>query len=357
MGGISINFWTPVVSSDTKKGDKLNAVLQAAESYFDVGSKRYRIEKLSDGNASVTEDKSQCTNKKLKIASYCTVIVPLAMLLVKGICRAKYSFCDMSKYNVKTVISHLRKLQSEGKKLGVVIGKKASESLPKEDGITWVSLDREVLGKGSVKKGRLHLKLNHNEQKDMDQIRKLFDKVVVDAPTWKTINETGSPLGRFHSIMTPEFNSELIIQPHIVAIPDYESRSPTYGIHTVKVPSKRKEDNETAKTKRAAAVDVCKSKLKDKLVDYFKQTEIREGASFPYKSKEKYTGYIVAKNPRKNVGVTDESEDRPVKAKETKKTDKKPEEPSKPAQKFQSRGLYELQHAIGREQATRSKKG
>jgi hypothetical protein len=325
MNITNINFLTPVLNDQNKKSQskkkpdlKLNALFDAAERYFDIGSKRYRIQTLGNCNGTVKhEDESQSwATSALKIASFFTVVVPLFMLTAKCVCRYKYAFYDVNQYKVNDVRDSLRALSSQGKKIGLFIGKTATETLPKDDKLIWVSLDLEILNDmpadsfntGRIAPDRLHLKMDFNDQKKMDELRYLFDKVVVDASTWKFVDDKGklgNSLRRFHSLLKQKPSSEITIHPEFRRSYATDITKPEYGISSIKFPwksdGKKRTEKEAKKQKEKEAeyISDFNLKLKDRFDEYFGQTDLQEGRPFPYKNRDNVAGYLSAKSPLK----------------------------------------------------------
>jgi len=99
---VSIGFSNPVIRADSTS-NKFRAV-EAFDDYFFLSGKKARIiaplqdtENNKDFLVKQEEVKANIPLNILKVVSYCTVIVPLIMLVGKAIARAKYNFVSEEK--------------------------------------------------------------------------------------------------------------------------------------------------------------------------------------------------------------------------------------------------------------------
>lgn len=118
-------------------------------------------------------------------------------------------------YNIDEIIARIKTLgmevSNQGKKLGLFIGRTAKEALPSEEeeqDMIWASLDVEM---GSIPlEGRIHLKMDCNDESSMKKISHLFDKVVLDLSVLKFLHE--DPWRRLGKLLKKEKEATLITE-------------------------------------------------------------------------------------------------------------------------------------------------
>ncbi len=90
-----INFFTPVSYSNTSKSTD-QTLLEIVDSYFYLGGKKAEVlPPCPEENGEIVhlvDDTSPLFATVLKIASYCTVVLPLIMLAAKAVLRANHDF-------------------------------------------------------------------------------------------------------------------------------------------------------------------------------------------------------------------------------------------------------------------------
>lgn len=96
-----IDFFTPVVFTNSSKSSE-QFLLEAVDSYFYLGGKKAEVfpNSLKNGTELVylAEKKSSFWAAALKVASYCTLILPLLALAVKAVLRSKHHFADAAAF-------------------------------------------------------------------------------------------------------------------------------------------------------------------------------------------------------------------------------------------------------------------
>lgn len=114
---------------------------------------------------------------------------------------------EVIKHNRET-LSKIETMLSSNQKIGLFVGRQASEELPHEEGVTWISLD--IDGGNPIDPNRLHLTLDCNNSHHLAIIQDVFNKVVVDQSTWKFF-ETGI-IDRLTSLLKVAATSSLIFE-------------------------------------------------------------------------------------------------------------------------------------------------
>lgn len=82
-------------------------------------------------------------------------------------------------------IDAILKASTEGKKVGLIIGRDKDQPVPVEDGFLWVA--GNIVGDPAVLENRVDLQMDFNEPETVQKLQGLFDKVVVDFSTLKAI--------------------------------------------------------------------------------------------------------------------------------------------------------------------------
>ena len=109
-------------------------------------------------------------------------------------------------------ISKILKAEKSGKKIGLFIGRQAHEALPQEEAWEWVSLDREQ-GRG-LDPNRIHIECDFNDEKYVQRIKHLFDKVVVDLEVTKYFTDETlhyDPVERLGALLKTSHLSALVL--------------------------------------------------------------------------------------------------------------------------------------------------
>ncbi|WP_420422261.1 hypothetical protein [Simkania sp.] len=117
---------------------------------------------------------------------------------------------DNTTYN-ESGIEAIHKASEAGKKIGLIIGREFSQPVPKEEGWLWVTLNID----GSPREpseSRIDLKMDFNEVEKVQQIEKLFNRVVVDWSTLKFLHD--GPWHRCKDLLKPEETSQMIVETH-----------------------------------------------------------------------------------------------------------------------------------------------
>lgn len=88
-------------------------------------------------------------------------------------------------------IDKIKKLDLNGKKLCLFIGRTENEELPEEEDSIWLSLDCQKVE--NPKYSRLHLQADFTNLAHLEKMKGLFDKVIVDFSTFKFMAATADP--------------------------------------------------------------------------------------------------------------------------------------------------------------------
>lgn len=127
---VKIGFTKPIITKD-RSSPKLSAV-EAFDDYFDLEGRKYRVFGPKGGNDNgkdyVVRSEDVKTNiplNVLKVFSYCTLIVPLIMLIGKAIARSKYNFFSEKKIEaIRDNTSREKKRASKDKEKEITLEEK-----------------------------------------------------------------------------------------------------------------------------------------------------------------------------------------------------------------------------------------
>jgi hypothetical protein len=106
----------------------------------------------------------------------------------------------------EVVIKHLRVAKEIGLKVGIFVGRREEQSIPNEQGWLWCSLDHAL---ENPLPGRLHFSMDFNDSNAMQQIQGLFDKVVLDISTLRSLND---PWLTLKNLVVHEPHAEIIAE-------------------------------------------------------------------------------------------------------------------------------------------------
>lgn len=178
---------------------------QLAENYLNIGQKAYEVTRIEGKVVCLerTTKKSNLFSTVIKITSYLTIVFPLLALTVKKFYRKSHQFTVTK---LDDIISELRRVQVNGMKLALFVGRGPQQTVPQESGWIWCSLDLE---KKTVVSTRLHLEMNFNDTATMAKIQGLFDKVVSDYSVIKFIS---SPWKTLYNLLVSKPHAELIAE-------------------------------------------------------------------------------------------------------------------------------------------------
>ena len=104
-------------------------------------------------------------------------------------------------------IDAILKASTEGKKVGLIIGRDKDQPVPVEDGWLWVA--GNIFGDPEVLENRVDLQMDFNERETIEKLKGLFDRVVVDFSTLKAINGAWKFL---RPLLNPTPESQLITE-------------------------------------------------------------------------------------------------------------------------------------------------
>jgi hypothetical protein len=121
-------------------------------------------------------------------------------------------------YSLKETIQKIKELSQSGEKVCLFIGRTISESLPKEEGVIWISGDREFVqttysaDSSSINslKEKIHICCDFTDEKSMGEFRGLFNKIVIDRSTCKFMD--GDFISRFARLLKPYSESNMIFE-------------------------------------------------------------------------------------------------------------------------------------------------
>ena len=197
-----------------------------AENYLNCGQKAYRANILDHKGLCVVSVANRASHLSiaLKILSY-IILFPLALiaLAVKAGYRKSYTInkiftfsqemvqprrkpADAHPYSLDRVIDRVKAAKATGLKVALFIGRNTDETMPREDGWTWFSLDRACNENFCDEH---HLQMNVNDEDRIRKISQLFNKVVVDNSVLKFIL---TPWKALHSLLVPDRESMLITE-------------------------------------------------------------------------------------------------------------------------------------------------
>ncbi|MGK5593750.1 MAG: hypothetical protein ACSNEK_00130 [Parachlamydiaceae bacterium] len=122
---MNVNFFTPIICSPEITSKKLKS-LERIDEYFYFGGRRAEI--LSANGNQLTYKFIQDVNlpvfTALKIASYCTILIPIVMLTAKAILRQKITFISHEKTikqkairTIQKTYRHFKELKNQNKSL------------------------------------------------------------------------------------------------------------------------------------------------------------------------------------------------------------------------------------------------
>jgi len=83
-------------------------------------------------------------------------------------------------------IDAILKASTEGKKVGLIIGRDKDQPVPVEDDWLWVA--GNIFGDPAVLENRVDLQMDFNDSETIEKLKGLFDRVVVDFSTLKAIH-------------------------------------------------------------------------------------------------------------------------------------------------------------------------
>lgn len=191
-------------------------------------------------------------------------------------------------YKVEEMLARLQQASQEGLKLGLFVGRLASQTLPQEKGWVWCSLD--CVPVVECPEDRLHLKMDINHQDDIKKIQCLFDKVVCDYSVIKFIHD---PWHTMRSCLVNKPEAEIVAESwahyktiNIVSEVEYYPR-----IGTMLVPAY----GELAKIDHLPNL---LAEIEKYLLGLFENVKLEHGF-YPYREGQEAveTDYWVARNP------------------------------------------------------------
>lgn len=185
-----------------------------AEQFLNFGQKSYKVVKI-ENHVVYLELASQKLNKiktLIKVILCFSLALPLtiAAALITTHYRKNYSFKIIEKkpvvqdlpinkiltdppnndiiksaYKIDEVIAKIIQAKDEGVKVGIFLGRDNTQVLPQEEGWKWFSLDI------NLKEGETghHLKMDFNAPAEMQKIKGLFNKAIIDYSTLKCFNK------------------------------------------------------------------------------------------------------------------------------------------------------------------------
>lgn len=166
---------------------------------------------------------------------------------------------DTTNYNT---IQQIQNLKNDGKEINLFIGRLPHEKLPEnENNTVWVSLDNgnhfdflpeEILQ--TIPKDRIHLIIDCNNSSQIETIKGLFLKVVVDQSTWKFM-ETGI-IERLVSLLEPSEKSTLIFESSFQFTSPSNVTEMQFNHVSLRYPEK--DFNDYFKNKRTCLINFCK---------------------------------------------------------------------------------------------------
>ena len=104
-------------------------------------------------------------------------------------------------------VGAILKASTEGKKVGLIIGRCKDQPVPVEDGWLWVAGNIE--GDPAVLKNRVDLQMDFNDSETIERLEGVFDRVVVDFSTLKFIH---GPWRFLRPLLKPSPESQLITE-------------------------------------------------------------------------------------------------------------------------------------------------
>ena len=110
---------------------------------------------------------------------------------------------QLNQFGIDTILE----AATEGKKIGLVIGRDKDQPMPVEDNWLWVA--GNIAGDPAVLEDRVDLQLDFNQLETMQRLAGTFDKVVVDFSTLKAISGAWASL---RPLLKPLSTSQLITE-------------------------------------------------------------------------------------------------------------------------------------------------
>jgi|GEM_PF-4738045 len=206
---------------------------------WQVGKENYQVDSIEGNTIGVSGtspsiEKSHWMPTLLKVA----VLLPIIALIITRANRKNYTKAiipspvslNPAVYEpfVEDVIAKIQQARRQGLKTAIYVGRGDTQSIPKEEGWYWVSLDHGM--ENALDENRPHLKMDFNAQ--MGCIANLFDKVVVDQWVLKFFHAAWDTL---HHLMVIAPESELVVEADPCmhgltpeSMPDFQPGKPSY---------------------------------------------------------------------------------------------------------------------------------
>ena len=104
-------------------------------------------------------------------------------------------------------IDTILKASTEGKKIGLIIGRDKDQAVPIEEGWLWVA--GNIRGDPAILENRVDLQMNFSDEGTIQKLEGMFDRVVVDISTLKFIRGAWQ---KVTPLLKPLLSSELITE-------------------------------------------------------------------------------------------------------------------------------------------------
>ncbi|WP_420422368.1 hypothetical protein [Simkania sp.] len=184
------------------------------------------------------------------------------------------------------VIERINQAREEGKKVILVIGRHDAEPLPKEeDDAVYVSLDEQPRSIVPPAEDRLHLQMEFNSKFDFYPMHSLFDTVIVDFSTMKSVDNWDI----LKPLLHPSPDSTLITEVPIVSFLTSDKETEATRLENLRRPHFYIPPNAFARP--SLEKPIKKIQLSEKtnyLKTLFKSVEVHENASYPTRTPEAY---------------------------------------------------------------------
>lgn len=174
-------------------------------------------------------------------------------------------------------IEALIKASHSGKKIGLIIGRGKEQSVPQEKGWLWVSGNTD--GEPEVRENRIHLQMHFFNDPAIQKIQRLFNTVVVDYSTFKSISVPR--WANLKELLKPENDATLITETWGISgyAHDEEIRVDVENGDFSLPMSAITDGSEERQTKEA--ITQVQTQAKKYLARQFKQVELKHQAPYP----------------------------------------------------------------------------
>lgn len=184
------------------------------------------------------------------------------------------------------VIEKINQAREDGKKVILVIGRHDAEPLPQEEvDAVYVSLDEQPRSIEPPAEGRLHLEMEFNSKLDFSPLHGLFDTVIVDFSTLKSIDSWDI----LKPLLHPNPNSTLITELPTVTFRTNYGESEATRLENLKRPYFYIPPHEFARPsleEKRKKIQI--SEKTNYLKTLFGSVEVLENASYPTRTKEAF---------------------------------------------------------------------